>query len=167
MIDRVELVVLDQLKQMRKLHRDNAGRGEGDRQPSHEVIQIGHVRKHVVADQQICLKAAGNQGAGEFGGEERHLSRNSVLLRYLRDVGGGLDAQRRNSRGDEVLQQITVVARDLDNLFRGIQRKARDYVLHVGPGVVQPALRVRGEVCVVGKDRIRPLELADLDEEAV
>ena len=54
-IDRVELVLLHQLHQVRKLHGDDATRFEQDLHPSNEVIDIGHVREDVVS--QIAGRA--------------------------------------------------------------------------------------------------------------
>ena len=87
-----------------------------DLHPGHEVVQIGHVGQHVVADEQVGLFALGGQCPCGVGAEEAASASGHLLLaRGLGDIGGRFDAEHRNARCDEVLQQIAVVARDLDD----------------------------------------------------
>ena len=54
-VDRVELVLCHQPLQMRKLHRDHALRLEQALHAGDEVVQVRHVRQHIVAEHQIGL----------------------------------------------------------------------------------------------------------------
>ncbi len=57
-VDRVELVVLDQAHQVRELHRrDAARRRAASSCPADEVVEVGDVGEHVVAEQQVGARA--------------------------------------------------------------------------------------------------------------
>ena len=61
MVDRVELVVLQQLHQMGELQRDGALGLERCGQTAREVIDVGHMGEDVVARDQVGLLAPGGQ----------------------------------------------------------------------------------------------------------
>jgi hypothetical protein len=85
----------------------------------------------------------------------------------LGDVGRGLDAEHGDAAGLEVLQQVAVVAGDLDHLVAGVEAEALHHGRHVGAGVVEHRLRVGGEIGVVGvEDRLAPLHRRQLHQEA-
>ena len=63
-----------------------------------------------------------------------------------------LDAQARDAPGHEVLEQVTVVARELDHLVARAEMKSLDHSLGVDPAVLDPAIGVRGKVSVVAED---------------
>ena len=54
-INRIELVTFHQPIEVRKFHGDDAIRLEKNFHSSDKVIQVGHMRQHVVAEQQIRL----------------------------------------------------------------------------------------------------------------
>ena len=66
--------------------------------PGDEVVQIGHVGEHVVCNQEVGLRIAGQR----FAPPPRRRTRRSVgmplLKRDLRDVGRRLDAEHRDLR---------------------------------------------------------------------
>ena len=70
----------------------------------------------------------------------------------LGDVGGRLDAEHGHAALDEVLQQVAVVAGDLDDLAERVRARTARSSLGVALGVLEPARRVRREVRVVGED---------------
>ncbi len=115
-VDRVELVLGDQPKQVRHLDRDDPLWLQEDLQALDEVEQPRYVREHVVARDEVGLDTARAEPLRCFGAEEGHLRGNPLVDGRLRDVGGRLDAQDRHAVGLEVLQEVAVVARDLDDL---------------------------------------------------
>ena len=62
-VDRVELVALDQAQQVRHLDRRDPLRRQHDRDPADEVVQIRHVSHHVVGDEQVRGPPLGDQPA--------------------------------------------------------------------------------------------------------
>ena len=95
------------------------------------------------------------------------LGRDALCARDFRDVGRGLDAETRNRFCNEMLQEIAVVTRDLDDL--GIVPQAEPLAdrLHVPPGVLHPGIRVGREIRVVAEDLVRRDEFVDLHEETI
>ena len=87
------------------------------RQAGDEVVEVGHVREHVVAEQQVGLRPArGELVARSRGRRSAPRVGMPCASRGLGDVGRRLDAEHRHAALDEVLQQVAVVAGDLDHL---------------------------------------------------
>ena len=166
MIDRVELVVLDEPQQVRHLDRHHALGRKQRLHAADEVVQIRHVRHHVVGDQQVRPAALGHQPGCQLAAEELHDRVDPSLLRHRGHVGGGLDAERRDAALDNVLQQIAVVAGELHHEAVGTQSEALDRHLHILARVVDPGVRVRREVRVLGEDVLGGDELLELDQQA-
>ena len=153
-VDRVVLAALDQPQQVRELERDQPVRlDQQRRQPGGEADEVGDVGVHVVAGHQV--------GAAVLGGERRRRSpaprkctsvRMPFATRDLGDVGRRLDAEHRDARGDEVLQQVAVVARHLGHQAVRPEAELVDHRVGVAAGVLDPGVRVRREVGVVGED---------------
>src|SRR6185503_16379025 len=126
-VNRVELIALDQPEQMRKLHRDHTASVEQLLHSRHKVIQRGNMRQHVVADQQVGFAML----SGDFlccpFPEELHQRRDTFGLGYLGDVRGGLDTENRDLSAYKMLQQITVVAGYLHHLVTLAKVEALDH----------------------------------------
>ena len=99
--------------------------------------------------------------------EETDPGGDPPLLGRRRHVGGRLDAQHRDAPLHEVLEEVAVVAGQLDHQAVRSEAEALGGHPHVRLGVPQPAVGVRGEVRVVAEDDLGLLELLELDEEAV
>jgi hypothetical protein len=138
-IDRVELVSLHQSHQMRKLHRDNAAGLERDLHAGNEIVQIRHLGQYVVSDQQIGLLSPSNEVSCGIGPEKTAPGRNLFRAGCLRDVRSRLDSKDRNPRPDEVLKQLTVVARELDHEAPVIQIETLSDGLGICARVFDPA----------------------------
>ncbi len=65
MVDGVELCLLHQLQQVRKLQRQRAFGGQHLAQTGTEVVDVWHVREHVVADHQIATPSLGGEALRE------------------------------------------------------------------------------------------------------
>jgi len=72
---------------------------------------MGH---HVVREHHVRRAVLGAYAGRDVSVEELHEGRDAAVLRHLRRAGGGLDAQHIRPVLQEVAQQVTVVARDLD-----------------------------------------------------
>ena len=68
----------------------------------------------VIADDQVSGATFLQQAPGGGRTEEAHIRVYAALDRRGRDVGSGFHSQHRNAMGEEELQQVAVVAGDLD-----------------------------------------------------
>ena len=115
-VNRVELILRHEPHQMGELQRDHPAWGEHDFHSGDEVVDVGHLREHVVADEQVGLPSLGDERARGLAPEELEERRHPSGNGGLGDIHGGLDPERRNAACHEVLEQIAVVARDLDHM---------------------------------------------------
>ena len=167
MIDRVELPLRHQAEQVVELQRDHAARFEQDAKAGDEVVEVRHVGQHVIGHDQMRTPARGGQLAGHVRAEESHHGGDAPADRLFGDVGGRLDAQRVHPFRHQVLEQVAVVARDLDDAIPSVQVQTRGD--HVGVGLRMPEQRrrIRREVLVVGtEDRFRIGEDLELHQTA-
>ena len=134
--------------------------------PGDEVVDVWHLRQYVVADHEICLLAGGNELPCRLAAEEFDQRRDALGLGHSRHVGGWLDTEHRDLPRHEVLEQVTVVARELDDVTVGSETPPRNHLVGVAFDVLQPAVGVRREVGVLGKDLGRADVLFELNEEA-
>jgi hypothetical protein len=148
-VDRVELAVLDEVADAGVLDRDHARLLEQLAVTRHEAVEVGHVRHHVVGDDDVGLALLGRQLAGEVGAEELGEGRHAVGLGRRRLGGRGVDAEHGHAGLDEVLQQVAVVARHLDHEAVGPEALALDVGQGVGAGVPQQVVGERREIEVV------------------
>ena len=128
-VDRVELVLRDEAHEVGELHRDHAPRREQVFHPGDEVVEVGHLGQHVVTDQQVRPAPLSRDLPRGVAPEESDEGRHSLPLSFPRDVRRGLDAQSRDASADEVLQQVTVVARHFHHVA---VRPEREPVHHRG-----------------------------------
>ena len=89
---------------------------EQARHAGDEVVEVGHLGQHVVADDEIGRAGPRRRSAlGERDAEELDPGRDALGERDLGHVGGRLDAEHGHAERQEVLQQIAVVAGQLDD----------------------------------------------------
>ena len=151
---------------MREFHRQDAVAFQQRRQTGDEVVQIGYMGQHVVANQQIGGDALATQLIGEFVAEECDPGRHADGFGGFCDVGGGLYAQYRNVGGDEMLQQIAVIAGDLDDLALRCQRKPLPRHFRIVAGMVDPTAGEGRKIGIVGKYGVRRHRVLDLHQPA-
>ena len=167
MVDGVELVPLDQPRQVGELERDHALRRQQALHAGGEVVEVGNVGEDVVRDQQVRLAALGHEAGRELPAEELDHGLDSPLTGGFGDVRCGLDPERRYAPLDDVLEQIAVVAGKLHHLAVRAEPEALDHRLHVVARVSDPGIRVGREVCVLREDLLRRHELLELYEQAL
>ena len=166
-IDGVELVLRHQPLEMGKFERDHDAFGL--EQPHHaagEVVEIGHLGEDVVADDQIGAPAVRRQLVGQRHAEELDHRLHALLAGGLGDVGRGLDPEGRHAERLEMLQQIAVIAGELDReAFRPEPEPLLDHRA-IGPGVRDPGGRVGGEVGIFAEDALGADIFAELHQPA-
>src|SRR5262245_41058181 len=96
-IDSIELVLGNEPLKMRELERDYTVRSQQVRHSRGEIIEIGHLRQHVVADDKVSPAALQFKLLCEVQAKEPYESGNILLERRFRHIGGRLDASHRNS----------------------------------------------------------------------
>ena len=166
MVDRVELPALDHPQQVRELEGRYALRLQDLGEARREVEDVGHVGKHVVRRREVGPVTRRGEPPGGVAAEEGDVCGHPALDGDAGDVGRRLDAEHRHALGDEVLQQVAVVARDLDDLTLGSETEALDHRCDVGLRVPQPTGGEAGEVGVIRKDRLGALEGFELHQPA-
>src|SRR5213078_4305247 len=107
---------------------------------------------HVVPGDQIRLTVFGRHLRTGGRAEEVDLGADSLAAGHFCDVGGGFDTDDRNPGGDEVLQQVPVVAGHLDHERVFTQAQPLGHLVGVPLRVRHPRVGVRREVGVVGED---------------
>jgi hypothetical protein len=74
---------------VRELERGDAAGRQHRVDAAHEIVEVGHVRQHVVADEEVSGEAGALELARERFAEEGLAGRNPLLLRRRGDVGAG------------------------------------------------------------------------------
>ena len=125
---------------MREFDRDHTCRFEKYFQSAHKVINIGNLCQNIVPSDQICLFAFFTQLRGQFAPKELSQGWNAFFDRNLGHVFGWLNAQHRDSRLDEVLQQVAVITGDFDDQTILVQSKTVQDHFSVFFAVFQPCI---------------------------
>src|SRR6266536_2734141 len=113
-VDGVELVALEQPGQVRELDGGDAAGREQDPHPGHEVVEVGDLGQDVVGDQQVGAPASGHQAPGQVDPEELGEGGHALGGRGRGDVARRFDAQHGDAAPLQVLEQVAVVAGQLD-----------------------------------------------------
>ena len=154
MVDRVELLVLHQFQQMRKFEGSHPSGLEHAREASDKIVDVRHMRQHVIGDGQVCCSALLHQFAREAHTEKILDDIDAACPRRPRRAGCGLNAQAGYPARFYVLQEIAVVRGDFDHLRGGIETKPRPHVGDVALGMRKPAGREGTEIRVVGGEQL-------------
>src|ERR1700741_1347646 len=97
MIDRVELVFVDEPLDVREFKGDHPLRLEQERHACHEVVEVWNLCENIVADDEIGLLAFLDKLARQADTEEVDTRRHALGDCSLRDVRRWLDAEGRNA----------------------------------------------------------------------
>lgn len=151
-VDGVVLPALDQPQQVRELQRDQPGRLHQRGQPGGEPDQVRHVGVDVVAGDQVGPAVPGGQLGAGLGPQEVHLGTDPPGPRHLRDVRRRLHPEHRDAPGDEVLEQVTVVAGHLGDQAVRAESERLGHRVGVPLGVRDPGIGIGGEIGVVGEN---------------
>ena len=163
-IDRVELAPADHLADVRDLDEAEPLRRQDRAQAGGEAVDVGHVGHHVVGMDDGGRLALGDQPLGEVLAEELRDGGDPSLARDDCDVLGGLDAEDLDPDIAVVLQEVPVVARDLDDEIvraeRALGAGSRDEISRVR----QHRVREGREVHVVAEQELGRHRIRDLQE---
>ena len=152
---------------MRELERCRARRREaGSATPATKSFRSGTCARTLFPTTRLARFPSRTSCRAVSVPEERHERRHAPRLGRPRDVGGWIDAEDRDPRTDEVLQQVAVVRGELDDEIVGSELEPLADHLDVTACVLDPRRRVRGEVRVLGEDLVRRDERLELNEAA-
>src|SRR5215813_5482159 len=165
-VDRVELVMLDESEQVRKLHGHQTVSLEHLLEAAHKTVEVRHMGEDVVGDQQIGSPAGFCETAGHRFSKELSKSRNTGCLRSHRDIARRFHTEHGDMPSLEELQQVTIVAGDLDDHTFGGEPEALNHFRSVCFDVFQPSRGVGREVGVIVEDLGRRLDGRNLHERA-
>ena len=166
-VDRVELVALDQAQEMRDLDRGHAVRARARcAMPPTKSLRSGTWAMTLLATSRSAAPALGHEPAASSRPKNSTIVSMPFSTRDRRDVGGGLDAERRDPPRHHVLEQVAVVARDLHHETVLVEPEALDRHVDVLAGVRDPRVGVRGEIRVLAEDRVGGDKLLELHEQA-
>ena len=135
-------------------------------QSGREAPDVGHVGEHVVRGHQVGPAVGAGDLATGGGTEELDLGRDAPGPGRLRDVRRGLDAEHRDARRLEMLQQVAVVAGDLGDETAGGESKPFYHGLGVALRMRDPRVGIRRKVGIVGKDLLTGHVCGKLHEQA-
>ena len=142
MVDSVELIFGDQALEMRHLDGDDAFGRQEMRHAGDEIVELRHLRQHIVGHDQIGAVTFSHHLRRSFGAEKGVERRNAGLPRRLGNIGSRLDAEHRHAEADKMLQQIAVIAAELDNeAFRAKPEPAFDHFA-IAAGMRHPGGRI-------------------------
>src|SRR5712671_4558350 len=166
MVHLVELISVNRSQQVRELDCDDSRGRQQNLETTDEVVQVRHLGENVIAEDQVRVMSTSDQIARGFYSEESHERGDALRFGYLGDVRRWLYPERGDSTLNEILKQITIVARDLDNTALARQAELVDHLIHVVTRVVKPGIRERGKISVVGEDLLAGDILLQLHQEA-
>ena len=154
-VDGVELDLVHEVEQVGELDAQPPLRFEDQGEAGHEVVEIGDVGEDVVGHDEVGGAAPPDQVGRRLSTEEGGLGGNPPLDGDGGHVGGRLDPEDGDAGGDEVLQQVAVVAGHLDDQAVGPQAEVGDRGGGEPSPVLDPAVGVGREVGVVVEERLR------------
>jgi hypothetical protein len=140
MIDGIELILAYQLEEMRKLHGYHATGLQQDLHPGHKIVQIGHVRENVIADQKIGSPIFLTDLCSAIAPKELNDRWNSFVLCDRSHIRRGFDPEHFNAAFGEVLQQIAVIAGEFDYKAIGPDAQTITDIRNVPPSVRDPTI---------------------------
>ena len=147
-VDLVELVAGDRFEQVREFDRAHPVRLQDDTNTLDEGVEVRDLGKDIVAKNKVSLDAPFNQFARCLDAKELHQRRDAPLFGGTGNVRRRVDAEDRDPPLDKVLQQISVIAAELNDPARGPQAEPLGHRFDVAPRVIEPGVRIGGEIGV-------------------
>src|ERR1043165_2091155 len=142
MIDRVELILRDQLQNMRKFDGNRATPFQQCFEPGYKVVNVGDVGQHIIRGNKISRMALPD-AQGSLVSEERDLAGYSFFDRYSGNILGRLNPKHWYAALCKELKQIAVVAGDLNDLRVGAKLQPLDHPVGIARAVCQPGIGIR------------------------
>jgi hypothetical protein len=138
MIDRVEVIALDQFLQTGEFERDDAIRLEQFRKALDEIVDIGNMGEDIVADHQVNRAPLAQEPPSHCTAEEIGIDGQPALACPRRRARCRLDAVAGDFLRLEMLQQITVVGGDLHDKALRPKLETIHGRLDIKPRVLNP-----------------------------
>ena len=158
-VNRVELVLLYKLQQMRKLESSHTCRLEQKRKTGDKVIDIGHMREDIVSRRQVGALACRNEAGCQFNAKKRFDNFNSLVTCCLGSTGSRLNPQARDAPRLGVLQKIAVVGSNFNHVRLFPQAETLRHCFYIVFGMLQPGCRERAKVGVVRGEEFRAVSV--------
>ena len=165
-VDRVELGALHQREQVLHLDRYPAVVRDERPQALGEPDDVRDVGVDVVQADQVGRPVLGADLRPGLRREERRQRRHALRPRGLADVHRRLDPQAPDAALRDVLQQVAVVARHLDDERRRPEPETLDGRVDEPPRVLHPERGERREVGVLGERLLRRDQRRQLGQQA-
>ena len=167
MIDRVVLIAINESHQMREFECENATRIECYLYAPHEVFDVRHMSEDIVANQQVSPPSVGMQHPRCLRAKKSHNGFNAFFLLCMKsDVRCRLNTQDRNTFIRKMLEQISIIARNLYHESIFIEPEAIDHHRSVASRVLNPSTRNTAEVSIIAEYRLRSFEFLKLRKKA-
>ena len=121
-----------------------------------EIVELRHVREHIVADDQVRLTALPAPIPGP-----PLWPKNFDQRRHPDFLSGGghrigrIDPEHGNTHAQKILEQVAVVAGQFDHQARTPQRETPARHVAIRLGMRQPVVRVRREIHVIAEQFLR------------
>ena len=165
-IDRVELVDFDKPFEVGKLERDRAIGRQQTGHPGGKIVQVGNLRQDIVTDDEISAGALPDETPRQIQSKELNQRRYAFVDRGRGNVAGRLDTNHRNIERQKVLQQVAVIAGDLE--YPTVASETEPIPDHhaVSARMFDPAGRVRRKIGVVSEDTLWFHVFLQLNQEA-
>ena len=106
----------------------------------HGSFEIRNVCEHVISNEKVCATTVGNQIPRCLQSEESDDGRNTFFLRMFCNVRSRFNSKNGNSLVLEKLQEVTIVARDLNDLALATKSETAAYCLRIGFAVREPTI---------------------------
>src|SRR6266404_4576055 len=139
---------------MREFERHRAAWLQCGFETAAKVVDIRHMRKDIVAGDQIGLPSLGRESLAQRFAKKLTQHREALRLGRPRSAGGRLDAETRDARRNEILQQVTVVRGNLDYHTLFVEPEPARDVACIALGMCEPTRRRAGEIGVVGVEHV-------------
>ena len=108
---------------MRKLERGRAALGQEHRDPGDEVVDVRDLREDVVAEHETGPLPSATSRRANSSAEELDECRDAAGDRRLGHVPRGVDAEHGHPVREEVLEEVAVVGRQLDDQVVGVSER--------------------------------------------
>ena len=110
--------------------------------------------EYIVANQQVCASLFPSQIGRHLFSKEPNKRRYPLLHSDVGDICGRFDAQNGDVLLHEILKKVTVIAGDFRDQALFADGESLNHPVCILAAVLQPALRVRGKISVLGKNVI-------------
>src|SRR5882762_7608024 len=165
-IDGVEFIVFDQAGQVRKLQRENSVGFQQQLEAFDEIIDVRHLRQHIVADNQVRRFSFARKFQRELRPEKTSQRGHALFDGHFGHVCGRFDSEDRYAPFYEVLQEVTVVTCNLNDKTLRAQSESFGYLCRVLFAVLQPGIGIGREIKIIAENVFGAFEFLQLHKEA-